>query len=100
MRLLLLLLLAGIAAYVTVPTQAQQAAAAQAALQAYHPDQAAPQSGFSLDDIVGYAKGVMAGQGSYQNYYVASRYTVDMPGPDYLECYGAFTMVKCQVRRS
>ena len=98
MRLLLLLLIAGIAAYFTVPTRAQHEAAARAAMQSYHPDPAAEH--FSLDDVVGYAKGMFAGQGSYQSYYVASRYTLDMPGPEYVECYGAFTIVKCQVKRS
>ena len=101
MRLLLLLLIAGVAAYFTVPARAAHEAEARATLQANHPsEQPGADGGFSLDDVVGFAKGMMAGQGSYQSYYVVSRYTVDMPGADYLECYGAFTIVKCQVRRS
>ena len=48
MRLLLLLLVAGIAAYFTVPTRAQQEAAARTAMQGYRPDVAAEH--FSLDD--------------------------------------------------
>jgi hypothetical protein len=98
MRLLMVLLIAAVAAYFTVPTRAQHEAQARAAMQAYHPGAEAEH--FSLDDVVGYAKGMFAGQGSYQNYYVASRYTADMPGPEYVECYGAFTIVRCQVKRS
>ena len=98
MRLLLLLLIAGIAAYFTVPTRAQHEAAARTAAQNYRPGPEAEH--FSLDDVAGYAKGMFAGAGSYQSYYVASRYTLDMPGPEYVECYGAFTLVQCQVKRS
>jgi len=98
MRFLLLLLIAGIAAYFTVPTRAQHEAAARSAIQSYHPGPEAEH--FSLDDVVGYAKGMFAGQGSYQSYYVVSRYTLDMPGAEYVECLGAFTIVKCQVKRS
>ena len=37
-----------------------------------------------------------AGQGRYESFFVASKYTVDMPGAAYLECYGAFTLVQCR----
>jgi hypothetical protein len=53
------------------------------------------QAGLSLDSVVDYVTGMIAGQGRYENYYVMSKYTVDMPGASYLECYGAFTMVRC-----
>jgi hypothetical protein len=98
MRLLLFLLIAGIAAYFTVPTRAQHEAAARTAVQNYRPGPEAEH--FSLDDVAGYAKGMFAGAGSYQSYYVASRYVLDMPGPEYVECYGAFTLVQCQVKRN
>jgi hypothetical protein len=98
MRLLLLLLILGVVGYFTVPTRAQHEAAARTAMQNYHPTGEAEH--FSLDDVAGYAKGLFAGGGSYQSYYVASRYTMDMPGPEYVECYGAYTIVQCQVKRS
>jgi alpha-beta hydrolase superfamily lysophospholipase len=59
MRILLVLLIAAIAAYFTVPTRAQHEAEARAAIQNYHPSAEAQH--FSLDDVVGYAKGMFAG---------------------------------------
>jgi len=99
MRLLLLLILIGVAAYFTVPTQAAHEAAAQAFLQARAQEQTdaveqqAP--GLSLDSVVDFVTGMVAGQGRYESYYLVSKYTVDMPGAAYLECYGAFTLVRC-----
>jgi hypothetical protein len=105
MRLLLILIIAAVAAYYTNPPRSKFEAEARAEIQAQaaiarNDPQAARPGAVSLDDIVGYVRGMIAGQGSYENYYVAGRYTIDMPGPDYLECYGAFTLVKCQVKRS
>jgi hypothetical protein len=102
MRLLSLLLIVAVAAYYTNPPRERYETEASAELQARadiaRNDPQAAQRGFSLDDVVGYVKGMMAGQGAYEDYYVAGKYTVDMPGADYLECYGAFTVVKCQVK--
>ncbi|MFT3727496.1 MAG: hypothetical protein QM759_06725 [Terricaulis sp.] len=103
MRLLLLLLLIAAAAYYTNPPRAKFETEARVELQAQqeiarNDPAAAQQRGFSLDQIVGYVRGMMAGQGQYENYYVAGKYTIDMPGADYLECYGAFAMVKCQTK--
>jgi len=39
---------------------------------------------------------MMAGQGRYETYYLASKYTLDTPGAAYLECWGAFTIVQCR----
>jgi hypothetical protein len=105
MRLLALLLIAALAAYYTNPPRAKFETEARAEIQAQaeiarRDPQAARDGGFSLDDVVGYVRGMMAGQGAYEDYYVAGEYTIDMPGPDYLECYGAFGLVKCQVKRS
>jgi len=93
MRLLLLLVLIGVGAYFTVPTQSQHEEAARAFLQGRAPDEA--QQRLSLDSIVGYVKGMLAGQGRFESYYFVSKYTVDMPGAAYVECWGAFTMVQC-----
>jgi hypothetical protein len=99
MRLLLLLIVAGIAAYFTVPTRAAHEAAARAFLearaQAPAAETPAQAPGISLDSVVDFVTGMMAGQGRYENYYVLSKFTVDMPGAAYLECYGAFTLVRC-----
>jgi hypothetical protein len=94
MRLLLLLLLAGAIAYFTVPTREAHEQAAREFLQAYEPGEAA-RGGLSLEQIGGYLKGMLAGQGRYENWHLASTYSVDLPGAAYLECYGAFTVVSC-----
>jgi hypothetical protein len=99
MRLLLLLIVAGIAAYFTVPTRAAHEEAARAFLEARVEEPAAEAEaqapGVSLDSVVDFVTGMLAGQGRYENYYVLSKFTVDMPGAAYLECYGAFTVVRC-----
>lgn len=93
MRLLLLLLLAAAAASLTVPSRDAHEEAARAFLQDYQPQNSG--AGFSLEQIAGYVKGMFAGRGRYENWYVASKYSVDLPGAAYLECYGAFTIVRC-----
>lgn len=92
MRLLFLLLLAGVAAYFTVPTREAHETAARAFLQGYEQGE---QPGLSLEAVTGYVKGMFAGQGRYETWYVVSKYSVDLPGASYLECYGAFTLVQC-----
>jgi hypothetical protein len=94
-RLLLLLVIAGVAAYFTNPAQDKHDAAARAAIEASAKDAGA--HGNVLDEAAGYVKGAFAGNGRYENYYVASKYSLDMPGSSYVECYGAFTVVKCSV---
>lgn len=94
MRFLLLLLLVGAAAYFTAPTRAAHEEAARAFLDGHEPSEA-PEQGLSLEQMAGYVKGLFAGEGRYENWYVASKYSVDMPGAAYLECYGAFTVVRC-----
>lgn len=99
MRMLLLLILIGAGAYFTVPTRATQEAAARAFLEAQtqeQTNQVQQQAGISLDGIVDYVTGMIAGQGRYETFYLASKYTVDMPGAAYVECWGAFTQVQCR----
>lgn len=99
MRMLLLLILIGAGAYFTVPTRETQEAAARAFLQANAQEQtseAQAQTGISLDSVVDFVTGFVAGQGRYESYYVASKFTVDMPGAAYVECWGAFTQVQCR----
>jgi len=96
MRLLILLLVAGVGAYFTVPAQAAHEEAARVLLDARTPAPDLTQD-ISLDDVIGYVKGAVAGQGRYEKWFVASRYTADLAGPEYIECYGAFTLVRCAV---
>jgi hypothetical protein len=99
MRLLLLLIIIGVAAYFTVPARDAHEAAAQAFLQTETQEEASEvqaQTGISLDGVVDFVTGMMAGQGRYESYYVASKFTLDMPGAAYLECWGAFTLVQCR----
>jgi hypothetical protein len=99
MRLLLLLILIGVGAYFTVPTREAHEEAARAFMeeraqeQTNAVEQQAP--GLSLDGVVDFVTGMIAGQGRYETFYLASKYTVDLPGSAYLECYGAFTVVRC-----
>lgn len=94
MRLLLLLIIAGIAAWYTNPTRDAHEEQARVLLDEGAP---APSAGFTLDDVIGYAKGMLAGEGRYESYFLASKYTVDMPGSSFVECYGAYTFVNCRV---
>jgi hypothetical protein len=93
------LLLAGVGAYFTVPTREAHEAAARAFLEAETQEQTdavQQNTGISLDSVVDFVTGMVAGQGRYETFYVASKYSVDMPGAAYLECYGAFTLVQCR----
>lgn len=99
MRLLLLLILACVGAYFTVPTQAQHEAAARAFLEARAGAPAAEgaePAPLSLDSVVDFVTGMVAGAGRYETFYLGSKYTLDLPGSNYLECYGAYTLVRCQ----
>jgi hypothetical protein len=95
MRVLLLLILVGVGAYFTVPARAAHEAAAQAFLEGRAPGETR-ESGINLDSIIGYVKGMMAGEGRYENFYLVSKFTLDTPGADYVECWGAFTLVRCE----
>jgi hypothetical protein len=99
MRVLLLLLIAGVGAYFTVPAREAHEAAVRSFMESEsqaQTEEMQAQTGISLDSIVDFATGLVAGQGRYENYYVASKFTVDMPGAAYLECWGAFTYVQCR----
>jgi len=99
MRLLLLLIIIGAAAYLTVPARDAHEAAVRAFMQAEAQQQTGAveqNTGISLDSVVDFVTGMVAGQGRYETYYVASKFTVDMPGAAYLECWGAFTQVQCR----
>jgi hypothetical protein len=94
-RLLLLLIVAGVAGYFTNPTQAAHEAKARAAIDSKA--DTAGEKGDVVEQVTGYIKGALAGEGRYENFYVGSKYTLNMPGSSYVECYGAFTLVQCSV---
>lgn len=94
MRLLLLLLIAAGIAYYTLPTREAHEAAARAYLEGRAPGESA-EEGLSLESMVGYVKGMFAGEGRYESFFLVSKYSVDLPGASYLECYGAFALVQC-----
>lgn len=99
MRILLLLILAGVGAYFTVPTREAHEEALRAFMETQsqeHAEAVKQQSGISLESIVDFATGMIAGQGRYENYVLASKFTVDAPGSAYVECWGAFTLVQCR----
>lgn len=99
MRLLLLLILAGVGAYFTVPAREAHETAARAFIEAQagtQADEVQRQTGVSLDGVIDFFTGMMAGEGRYESYYLASKFTVDMPGSAYVECWGAFTLVQCR----
>lgn len=98
MRSLLLLVLAAAAAFVTVPDRDAHARAAETFLESYRPPPRA--GGITIGDVIDYMRGAAVGQGRYESFYVVSKYSVDMPGSDFLECYGAFTVVRCSVASS
>jgi len=99
MRFLLLLVLIGAAAYFSVPTREAHEEAARALLEAQTEEQTqgieAQLPGMSLDGVVDFFTGMVAGQGRYETFYVASKFTADLPGSAYIECWGAFTQVRC-----
>lgn len=99
MRMLLLLVLIAAAAYFTVPPRGDHESAARALMETQAQGQSSEvqqQTGISLDSALDFFTGMMAGQGRYETYYVASKFTVDMPGAAYVECWGAFTQVQCR----
>lgn len=99
MRVLLLLIVIGIAAYFTVPAREAHETAAHTFMSAeaqQQADEVKQKAGISIDGIVDFATGFIAGQGRYENYYLASKFTADMPGAAYVECWGAFTYVQCR----
>ena len=98
MRLLLLLLIVAVAAYYTNPTRDVHEGRAREVLSSYHPGETLSDSKVTFEDVTSFVRGMLAGeQGRYENYYFASKYTLDIPGPAYVECWGAFTLTKCEV---
>ena len=83
--LILLIIIAGIAGYFTRPDEAKMRDAANALLS--NPG--------NISQGVESLGASLAGNRSYDNYYVAARYTVTLNNEPIVTCYGAFTQVQC-----
>jgi hypothetical protein len=82
---LLLLVVAGVAAFFTRPDEAKMREAAEAVL-------SDPQNISQGIESIGAS---LAGDRAYSNYYLASRYVVTLDGNPVVSCLGAFTQVQC-----
>ena len=83
--ILLLIIIAGVAGYFTRPDEAAMRQQADTVL-------SDPQSISEGFESLG---ATVAGERAYDNYYVASRYTVTLSGNPVVQCWGAFQQVKC-----
>ena len=90
--LLLLVIVAAIAGYFTKPTEAQHREAARAALEQIQHDAI---SNMDLGGLVESSIARFGDEGRYQDYYLASRYTVEVNERPVADCWGAFTQVRC-----
>jgi hypothetical protein len=95
-RLLAIIILLGVVAFYTKPGPEAHETKARAVAEAPRNPEAEG-AGAVLDEVVGFAKGLFAGEGRYEDFYLASHYTADLPGSDYVECWGAFAYVHCSV---
>jgi hypothetical protein len=82
---LLLIIIAGVAGYFTRPDEAAMRAGADAVL-------SDPQT--ISQGLESFGASVV-GDRQYDNYYVASRYTVSLDNTPVVQCWGAFQQVKC-----
>lgn len=90
--LLLLIILAGVGAYFTKPDRAMHEAKAQATLEAA---QEAAASSLDLGDMLNLGLAGLMQEGRYEDFYLASKYTVIYRGQPLMECWGAFQQVQC-----
>jgi hypothetical protein len=90
--LFLLLVLAAIGGYFTKPAEAQHRQAARAVLEQA---QEAAISNLDLGALVESSIARFGDEGRYQDYYVASRYTVEVNHRPVADCWGAFGRVRC-----
>jgi len=83
--LIILIIIAGIAGYFTRPDESKMREAANAVLS--NPG--------NISQGVESLGASLAGERSYDNYYVGARYRVVLNGDPVVTCYGAFTQVQC-----
>ncbi|MDX2276752.1 MAG: hypothetical protein NW206_14985 [Hyphomonadaceae bacterium] len=92
LRLIGLLVVVAAAAYFTNPTADAHRTAANEVLRA-QADEAA--NNFDLGGLIQSGAAALTQQGTYETFYVGSKYTVEAAGEPYIECWGAFTQVRC-----
>lgn len=88
--LILLIIIAAVAGYFTRPDESKMRDAANAVLG-------------NPSDISQGVQGIgatLAGDRSYDNYYVAAKYTVTLNNDPVVTCWGAFTQVQCNRAQS
>lgn len=83
--LFLLIIIAGVAGYFTRPDEPKLRAAAETVLND-------PATLEQFGDMVGAA---LAGQRRFDDYFVATKYTVTIGEDPAVECWGAFTLANC-----
>ncbi len=89
--LFLLIVMAAIAAYFTKPERAAHEQAAQATLRQA---QDAAASAFDIGGVLNLGLAGLAQDGRYEDFYLASKYTLRVKGRDVMQCWGAFTQVR------
>jgi hypothetical protein len=83
--IIIILILAGVGGFFTRPEEAVMRTAADAV----------------LNDPGSFSEGLeslgatLAGERAYSNYYVAAKYDVSLDGTPVVNCWGAFTQVRC-----
>lgn len=91
MRLILLILIiAGVAGYFTKPEEPAMREAAEAVLND-------PQS---VSDGLESLGAAISGERAYNDYYVASKYSITLDGAPVVQCWGAFTQINCSRNES
>lgn len=90
-RFLIAIVVIGVAAYFTNPKPEAYEAKARETLQA------AAQADLEQLDVGGLIGNSAAqlSDGEYENFYVASRYSMPSAAEARVQCYGAFTLVNC-----
>ncbi len=90
--LFLLIILAGVAGYFTKPTEAQHREAMSATLQEIQETAA---SNLDLGAMMQTGFAQLSQDGAYTDYYVASKYVVEVNDSLLAECWGAYGQVRC-----
>jgi len=90
--LLLLLIIAGVGAYFTKPDRATMEEGARASVQQAR-DAAA--SAFDIGGVLNLSAADFTHDGTYEDYYVLSKYTVNLAGHPVMQCWGAYKQVRC-----
>lgn len=92
--LILLIIVAGIAGYFTKPNEAAMRDAAQQALAA---KREAAVSNMDLGGMISAGAAGVFGAGVYEDWVVAAHYGVTLNDDPYVDCYGAFTQIRCML---